>query len=1295
MSAGISPAIAASELHVQAVGEDGTPIAGLELIACPADANLCETQTTDPSGYLTFTVTPDGDGSLNVAGGGKSTEFLTNDVDVLFSGGNPVYPDPLYPAQVRMEFLDADWSDINVSVVDPSGSPVAYEPIRLVAEATSPVTFDETTDENGFASFRLSPHEQGESTLYSLSAGGDTSRRFESKSVSLGTLSTQDTTLSLTPISYSISGEITYRSSADETKNRKMSVTWSNGSVSACADFVVSSDGAYSVSNIRNKDAYFSVQSCNSNTSPRFDGPDYFIFDLSEGANQTQNFALTRTGVEVTVLEGGKPAPFVNVYVTPSDQPDSYRWSGTSGADGKALILRMSPGTYLLRHVDQPGYSDSGKYYSVTNETTFEVTGTDSVAFDTLNVVRQESYPETPVTVSGHVVTGVSKTPVAGATVYVSANIGTYPNEISVNYSTQTDDEGYYELSQIFFGRVYVDISKAGFRNAWTNFSTSSATGTSIVRDFNLRPLPLGDLSFSGVLEDEDGNPVVTRTVTITPFGTGQPNTVETDENGAFAFTGLYSSAYYLNIDTWSDELYDQPPWTTNYVNLVGDDVDRRIVLKKRLTGNASVSGHVAEYLESEGTTSATPLVGKYVWIYPRSGGQGYSAETDANGDWSITGLPNGVEYYVNVPFDYQRYEYPGTNLAVSAESGGQPLETLLKIPSSSGSGSLTGRVKDASNYKNIAGITVSLWRSRGGVPGKTVQTNASGEYSFTNLPSGDYGLNVGDGFVNYQPAHMSVEIDGSANRINALLTPLGKFQGTITGHVIDERGVALAGAYVSAWDPDHSDNGDAMQTDGNGFYSLKNVPTDTPINLRVRAPYDLGYEVAGHFESLSILGSEPNVVREISLAPAGVISGQVRGIPLEGNVPSVGVELIDKSSLTTVDVGWVNSQTGAYALTGVEPGQYVLRFTQRPIQSGLTGRHGDGGGGFDGEVVSLSPVFWDGTEFGATDISGAQTLSVTGGSRIGNKSVSMVPGSKIEGNVLIATADGATKITGTRWVYVTVYKRQGDGTWLSQGYPDAVSGYSNSRLTSAGLSAGAYKLKFEDSRRGNNSLSTVYNGGAPSLADAPEIIVGEDSTVEIKLTMSAAPPEKSAEAFELDILDSEILNDTRDGIESDGSVESGATEEFFVGQEFSGEYVAAFANSTPVMLSGWTQVDSRGYIEVTIPSNLSGTHRIAVQDANEQVLGWTTVEIDSAMSGSAGRAVTTNALASPSPVTRGTKSSAPKTSSNAQSETQSMLESEGPFSGVLAWSLSLAAVAAAMLVAIAITIRRVRRDGK
>jgi hypothetical protein len=312
----------------------------------------------------------------------------------------------------------------------------------------------------------------------------------------------------------------------------------------------------------------------------------------------------------------------------------------------------------------------------------------------------------------------------------------------------------------------------------------------------------------------------------------------------------------------------------------------------------------------------------------------------------------------------------------------------------------------------------------------------------------------------------------------------------------------------------------------------------------------------------------------------------------------------------------WVDSSTGRYGFEQVPQGTFLIRYSQNPAEysaPGGNGLEGDGFGYYGGsteEVASVKPVYWNRTQFGTSDQLAAGELVIEPGDTRRAINVQVSPGSSITGELSVTTPDGVSPLSGTRQVVAIAHMKQSNETWIpvTSAY---ISGQTNSTFLVAGLADGRYKLEFRDYRRGNNSLATSYNGGFSSLSAAPEIVVGEGQRVIANHSMTIAPPEKSAEAFDLDDLGAEALAQLKDEITLSADAAPGSELDIFVGTEFAGEFVSAFANSTPVVLGDWKQVDSRGYIKVTIPTNLpTGSHRIAVQDSRSIVFGWAPISI-------------------------------------------------------------------------------------
>ena len=1070
---------------------------------------------------------------------------------------------------------------------------------------------------------------------------------------------------------YSLTGTVRVGSSSGALQNNfPLSYSYGVGNEYICENIPTNGSGTYSATNVPVAYVYFNQYACNSNSSgTTYDYIQSFSNAGTYSASATNNIVLTQTGIKVHVTDGANALVGVGIRIVSTTCQGSYceERQAVTDANGDAVFAGLTANSswkaayprYVMSNCN--GCTPQIDQYQSTVNTTSK-TVTTGLTADTLVLTRTAGYPETPVTVSGRVVSGPngSETIISGAQVNMSWNARLGASNISGNATATTNSNGEYSFSNIPYGNVYISVQattvgQTAYKGASVNQFTSQSQGSSYSGvNFNLRTEPLGNLTYSGTLKQADGTPIVGRTIYLNKMSSNSSpiSPVQTGAGGAFSFTNLTAGSYYVSVDTYSDSLYQNLPWTSSSVLLTGNSTANNLVLqlKSLIAGNASANGFIGSYVDSAGESSAVGFANKSVYLYPQTGGQGFNATTAADGTWSVTGLTDGEKYWVSIQgIDYQSYEYPRSANTVTALAAGTSQHRMLYKQVSSGTGSLTGRVKNASNYSNLSGIQVDLYRELGGVSIPASTTNSRGEFSFSSLPAGDYYMQINDPNNRFKPAYMSAEIGLGANRINALLTPANNFPGSLSGEIKDERGVLLSQARIQVWDPNNSDNGGYATTNAQGQYSINGLPVDTLMNFKVSPPWDLEFDVTSDMSMVSLSEATPADVKNIQLQQAGLIAGRVSGIPATGNVPPVFVQLIDSSSGNVSATSWVDSSTGAFSIKSIRQGSYYLLFTQLARQEGYTGGGGFGASGSEGgELISLQPVYWkSGVAAGTTNKSTATTISVGLGEKIVDKTITMSRGATITGELTLETPTGITKLTGTRWVQVFVYQRQANGEYTQIGYPIGVSGYTNSQIEIAGLGAGSYKLKFVDFRKGTNSMATVFNGGASELASAPAIVVGNQQNVVVNQTMKMAAPERSAEAFALDDLGAELLGQLQNQISTDSQLAVGSQTDVYVGTEMAGEYVSAVANSTPIALGSWQQVGSDGYITVTLPADLTGSHRIAVQDANNVVVGWTAVEISDSTPVASSKRVRSNYASPESTETSGDASAGISSKSN------------------------------------------------
>ena len=333
--------------------------------------------------------------------------------------------------------------------------------------------------------------------------------------------------------------------------------------------------------------------------------------------------------------------------------------------------------------------------------------------------------------------------------------------------------------------------------------------------------------------------------------------------------------------------------------------------------------------------------------------------------------------------------------------------------------------------------------------------------------------------------------------------------------------------------------------------------------------------------------------------------------IPQGAEVRKIFAELLDLDG-NFVHSTEVDLKTGQYSLKKVPAGgEYVLRFTQNVSVMDWSNWSEPAM-----QSVSMKPVYWkEGSASGTTDFLQATEISV-GSQPVLGKNVFFSEGSTLQGSVSIATATNPIPLSGSRQLYVDLFKCDSEGEDCNYVTWSELSAKTDFKFQFVGLAPGYYKVQFIDIRQGNNSLIMNFNGGAETREDAPVIPViptidDPAPTVALNHTMSIAPPQTSAEAFDLDSLGAATLAELKDSISLVPESSPGSEIEVFVGTEFAGNFVSAFANSTPVVLGGWQQVDSLGYIKVNIPTTLPvGSHRIGVQDSQSTVIGWSAISI-------------------------------------------------------------------------------------
>jgi Tol biopolymer transport system component len=214
--------------------------------------------------------------------------------------------------------------------------------------------------------------------------------------------------------------------------------------------------------------------------------------------------------------------------------------------------------------------------------------------------------------ISGHVLDG-SGMPISGATLNLTGTLGR---------STQSDSTGAYAFAGLPVGNYRIDISKSGF-----GFLPPSMDFTSLSTDQTANFTAFVAFSISGQVSGLGGNSIF-----VTLSGS-QSRSVLTDFNGHYSFDILPAGgAYTVSI---TNPIWNISPNSVSFNNLLANQVANFDAVRATYT----ISGTI--------TRLGNPKPGITVRLEDTSGFTPPQTATDANGQYSFTGVRAGGTYFV------------------------------------------------------------------------------------------------------------------------------------------------------------------------------------------------------------------------------------------------------------------------------------------------------------------------------------------------------------------------------------------------------------------------------------------------------------------------------------------------------------------------------------------------------------------------------------------------------------------------------------------------------------------------
>ncbi len=340
----------------------------------------------------------------------------------------------------------------------------------------------------------------------------------------------------------------------------------------------------------------------------------------------------------------------------------------------------------------------------------------------------------------------------------------------------------------------------------------------------------------------------------------------------------------------------------------------------------ATVTGQITDSENNQ------PLKGVLIYVVA-NGGAEFSALTDVEGRYLISGLPTGSATLA-VSLDEYRTAMVAGNLL-----GGQVsvFNTSLQPQPSPTTITVTGRVVDADTGIEVVGAFVRVAGSDYQAP-----TDTMGYFDLADIPAGGISIEVGKAGYRSTSYSLSAPAGGDFDLGTILLASefTTSTDTAIAGEVVDDvTGTPLRGVKVTLGGSDQR----TVFTDVDGRFEVDGF---TPGLVTFTASFN-GYHAAngqGELREGGTLRFDAALVREENPAQfsiqGNVVDGQT-GEALSGVSISIGS-----------DLSFVSDDEGAFFIGGIEPGQYSLDFYLFGYQE-VTYQVSSTGGG----LIKLSPV--------------------------------------------------------------------------------------------------------------------------------------------------------------------------------------------------------------------------------------------------------------------------------------------------------------------------------------------------
>ena len=798
------------------------------------------------------------------------------------------------------------------------------------------------------------------------------------------------------------------------------------------------------------------------------------------------NFALTAGGrISGTITNAATSAPLANVNV------QIFNSSGVTVAnaftDGSGNYITNSgllAGNYFARTNNSQGFVDE-LFDNITCINCNPTTGTPITVTAGATTTGKNFALAAGGRIAGTVTDAATSAPLANVNVQIFNSSGTFL------FSTGTDSAGNYltgaglpagnyfartSNTQGYIEKLYNNITCVAC--AVTTGTPIAMTGGMTTSGINFALNAGGRIS--GTVTDSSTTAPIAN-VNIQVFNSTGAFLTSVNTNGSGNYTtvvGLTTGNYFVRTTNslgYVNELYNNITCVTCNVT-TGTPV--AVTAGSTTTGiNFALApgGSVAGTVTDSSTTA--PIANVTVQIFNSNGPSIASANTNASGNYSVTGLPAGTyfarttnslgyinELYNNINCALNCTVTTGTPITVTAGATTSGINFALDA-----GGRIAGTVTDSSTTAPIANINVQLVDSNG-FNLISVNTDASGNYIFNSgLPAGTYFARTNNalGYINevYNnitcvPCNVTsgtpimVALGKTTSGINFALAPGGRISGTVTDAVTS---LPIANVQIQIRNTGGSVVANAA-TNASGNYTLgPGLPAGTYFARTNNVP---GYinEIYNNIECMTCnqtsgtpiavtIGATTSGIN-FTLAPGGRIAGTVTDAATSEPLPGISVEIYNSVGVFVFNT--ITDLDGNYlTIPGLISGNYFVRTSSET--------------GYINEL-------YNGISCPACNVITGTPVTVAAGATTSGINLALDQGGLIAGTVTDSTTSAPVAN-----VEVDIY--DSCGNIVTAGFTDASGNY----VILDGLPTGSY---FAVTANNPGYVSKIYNNVTCNLCD-------------------------------------------------------------------------------------------------------------------------------------------------------------------------------------------------------------------